>query len=125
MKGYFGFVKQLTLGKLLVVLSAFALLLAFVMMFILTGVVRDQAVHDQARVEAQQTSRLVFESLYSAMRKGWNKQEIRSAIRHLNKAMPDLKINVYRGEIVERQFGAMPGQNAVIAADAPLARATV
>ncbi|MGA9665507.1 MAG: EAL domain-containing protein [Gallionella sp.] len=123
MNGLFGLVKQLTLGKLLVVLSVFSLLLAFVMMFILTNVVRDQAVHDQARVEAQQTSRLAFESLYSAMRKGWNKQEIRENIVRLNNAMPGLRIEVYRGKPVERQFGAMPGQSSAIAADAPLATA--
>ncbi|MGA7750553.1 MAG: diguanylate cyclase, partial [Gallionella sp.] len=123
MKDYFGFIKQLTLGRLLVLLSVFSLLLAFVMMLILTSVVRDQAVHDLAREEAQQTSMLVFESLYSAMRKGWNKEEIKEIIFRLNNAMPGLKINVYRGKTVERQFGAMPGESSAIAADPPLAKA--
>ena len=123
MKDLFGFVKKMTLGRLLVLLSVFFVVLAFVLILVLADVVRDHAVKDLARADARQTSQLVFESLYSAMRKGWNKQEIRSAIRHLNKAMPDLKINVYRGEIVERQFGAMSGESAIIAADPALANA--
>jgi diguanylate cyclase (GGDEF)-like protein len=122
-KDYFGSIKQITLGKLLLVLSIFSLILAFVLIFVLANVVRDHAVHDLARADARQTSKLVFESLYSAMRKGWNKEEIKEVIQRLNKAMPGLKINVYRGEIVERQFGAMSGEAPVIASDPVLAKA--
>ena len=104
-------------------LSIFSLALAFVLILVLSNVVRDHAVHDLARADARQTSKLVFESLYSAMRKGWNKGEIKEVIQRLNEAMPDLKINVYRGEIVERQFGAMPGESSVISADNPLEKA--
>lgn len=61
---------------------------------------RDRAVHDLAREDARQTSKLIFQSLYSTMRKGWNKQEINDTIERLNSSFPELKINVYRGEIV-------------------------
>jgi c-di-GMP phosphodiesterase len=122
-KEYFQFIKQIALGKLLLFLAAFSVMLALVMIFVLADGVRDHAVQDMARVDARQTSRLVFESLYSAMRKGWNKQEITEVIQRLNKSMPGLKINVYRGEVVERQFGAMPGESSIIAADTPLANA--
>lgn len=123
MKDLFGFIRKITLGRLLVSLSVFSVLLAFVLIFVLADVVRDHAVEDLARADARQTSKLVFESLYSAMRKGWNKKEIKQVILHLNKAMPGLRINVYRGEIVERQFGAMAGESSVIAADPLLAKA--
>jgi len=122
-KDYFGFIKQLTLGKLLVSLSIFSVALAFVLILVFADVVRDNAVQDFALADARQTSQLVFESLYSAMRKGWNKQEIRDDIWRLNKAMPGLRINVYRGKIVERQFGAMAGESTVIASDPMLAKA--
>jgi diguanylate cyclase (GGDEF)-like protein len=115
--------KQITLGKLLVALSAFSLVLAFILVLVLANVVSDRAVHELARADARQTSELVFQSLYSAMRKGWNKAEIKEVILRLNEAMPELKIDVYRGEIVERQFGAMPGESAIIATDTPLANA--
>ncbi len=123
MSEVFGFVKRITLGRLLLLLSVFSLALAFFLILVLSNVVRDHAVHDLARAEARQTSKLVFQSLYSAMRKGWNKGEIKEVIQRLNKAMPGLSINVYRGEIVERQFGAMAGESAVIAADPALATA--
>ena len=109
--------KQISLGKLLIMLSVFSLLFSFLVIFALSGAVRDRAVQDLAREEAQQTSRLVFQNLYSVMRKGWNKGEIKEVIARLNESLPGLSINVYRGEIVEKQFGAMPGERAVIAAD--------
>ena len=116
-------IKQITLGKLLVFLSVASLLSSFGLIYILSGAVRDSAVQDLAREQAQQTSRLVFQSLYSAMRKGWNKDEIKEIIVRLNKALPGLEIDVYRGAIVEQQFGAMLGEEAIIAADPVLAQA--
>ena len=112
--------KKLTLGRLLVLLSLFSLAIALALIFFLSDLVRDRAVHQLARDDAQQTSKLVFQSLYSAMRKGWNKQEITEIIKRLNENFPDLKINVYRGEIVARQFGEMSGEHGVIAGDAAL-----
>lgn len=110
---------QLTLGRL-ILFSLFSLAIALVLIFLLSGIVRDRAVQELARNDAQRTSKLVFQGLYSAMRKGWNKQEIIETIGRLNETFPDLKINVYRGEIVARQFGEMSGEHAVIAGDAAL-----
>ncbi len=115
--------KQVTLGGLLIGLSIFSLLFAFLLIFVLSGVVRDRAVQNLAHDDVQQVSRLVFQSLYSAMRKGWNKQEIEEVIGRLNTSAPGLSIRVYRGEIVERQFGAMPGEHAEVSADIVLAAA--
>jgi diguanylate cyclase (GGDEF)-like protein len=121
--GIFSIFKRITLGRLLVLLSVFSLVLALFLILLLSSVVRDQAVHELARADARQTSKLVFESLYSAMRKGWNKEEIKEVIERLNQAMPGLSINVYRGEIVEAQFGAMSGEKTVVAADPDLEKA--
>jgi diguanylate cyclase (GGDEF)-like protein len=122
-KDYFSPLRKLTLGKLLVLVSAISLIVALVMIFVLADVVRNRAVRDFARADARQTSQLVFESLYSAMRKGWNKQEIRETVWRLNRAMPGLRINVYRGKAVEQQFGEMPGESTVVASDPVLAKA--
>ncbi len=114
-------IKRITLARLLVLLSVFSIVVAAILIFTLSSVVRNRAVHDLARDEARQTSRLVFQSLYSAMRKGWNKDEIREVIGRLNSSMPGLVIRVYRGEAVESQFGEMPGEHAAIAAEPQLA----
>lgn len=117
---FFNFIKRITLGRLLLILSAISMGLALLLIFVLSGMVRDRAIQDLASDEAKQTSKLVFESLYSAMRKGWNKDEIKGEIAHLNAALPRLGIRVYRSDIVVKQFGEMAGERQVIAADALL-----
>ncbi|TXT21337.1 MAG: signal transduction protein [Gallionellaceae bacterium] len=116
-----GFIERITLARLLLLLSALSLVIAVALILAFSGIVRDRAMHDLAREEARQTSMLVFHSLNSAMRKGWGKQDIKEAIGRLNSTMPGLSIHAYRGEIVERQFGEMPGERAAIAADPDLA----
>lgn len=115
--------RHLTLGRLLVVLSMVAVGIAFLLIFFLSEVVRDRAVHELARDDARQTSKLVFQSLYSAMRKGWNKQEINDSIARLNSSFPDLRIRVFRGEVVSAQFGSMRGEQDQILHDSALALA--
>ncbi len=117
---FFGLIKQISLGRLLLTLSVLSVACAFVLIFGLSGMMRDRAVHELARDDARQTSQLVFQSLYSTMRKGWNKQEINDAIARLNESFPELKINVYRGKIVAKQFGEMQGEQSLIQQDADL-----
>lgn len=120
MHSFFANFRQLTLGKLLILLSLASLAIAFLLIFVLSGIVRDRAVRELARDDAQQTSRLVFQSLYSTMRRGWDKKEITDSIARLNEGFPELKIKVFRGPIVAGQFGEMPGEHAVIAGDPAL-----
>ena len=115
--------KHLTLGRLLILLSCMAALIASVLIYSLSETIRNRAIHELAREDAQQTSKMVFQSLYSAMRKGWNKAEINESIHRLNATFPELKISAYRGEIVTSQFGAMPEEEGKILHDSELARA--
>ncbi|WP_035384642.1 GGDEF and EAL domain-containing protein [Ferriphaselus sp. R-1] len=121
----FYFIQRVTLGRLLLTLSVISMMLALVLLYVLSGVVRDRAIQELAGDEAKQTSQLVFQSLYSAMRKGWNKDEIKEVIKHLNTSMPRLGIQVYRGAAVARQFGDMKGENSLISADPLLAQALI
>lgn len=116
-------IKQLTLARLMILLSVMAALMAALLIFALSEKMRDRAVHELARDDAQQTSKLVFQSLYSAMRKGWNKDDINDSIQRLNSTFPDLKIRAYRGDIVAKQFGEMPGEREIVAHDNELIRA--
>jgi diguanylate cyclase (GGDEF)-like protein len=120
MKKLTDFFGRLTLGRLLIALSILSMAIAFVLIFFGAGIVRDRAIQDLARDDARQTSNLVFQSLYSAMRKGWSKQEINETIERLNTVLPGTKIKVYRGEIVSKQFGEMEGERAMIEKDAAL-----
>ncbi|GAB4120950.1 MAG: hypothetical protein Fur0040_00620 [Sideroxydans sp.] len=119
----FGLIRQISLGRLLLILSALSMVLAAMLILGLSGAMRDRAVHDLAREDARQTSQLVFQSLYSAMRRGWNKQDVQEIIVRLNRSFPDLRIAVYRGDIVVQQFGAIAGEAPQVARDADLSAA--
>jgi diguanylate cyclase (GGDEF)-like protein len=117
------YIARITLGKFLILLAVVSLVAAFIFVIQMSSVVRDRAVLELSQQDAQQTSRLIFQALYSGMRKGMTKQEIVETIQDLNKSFPDLKINVYRGEIVARQFGVKAGEQAVIDKDGALRHA--
>jgi len=123
MSKLFEFGSKMTLGQLLIALSIFSLVFASVLTFTISGVVRDRAVHQLAQEDARQASQMIFQSLYSAMRKGWNKTEIKEIIARLNLALPNMKIRVFRGQIVAGQFGEMVGEKEVIQKDPALAQA--
>lgn len=67
--------------------------------------IKQRAIDDLARVDARKTSRMAFEALYSAMEKGWSKEELDAIIVRLNKVEPNMKINAYRSPIVASLFG--------------------
>lgn len=123
MRKFLGRFREPTLGRLLISITLLSPAIAFLLMFLLADVVRDRAIHELARDDARQISRLVFQSLYSSMLKGWNKQEILADIKRLNESFPNLKISIYRGEIVAHQFGSMQGEQAVIEHDQDLKKA--
>jgi diguanylate cyclase (GGDEF)-like protein len=116
-------VSKLTLGKLLLALSVISLLFASVLIFAVSSAVRDHAVHQLAQEDARQTSQMIFQSLYSAMRKGWDKTEIKEIIVRLNSALPNMRVSVFRGKIVADQFGEMAGEREIIIKDPPLEQA--
>lgn len=48
---------------------------------------------------------LVFEALYSAMQRGWSKDDLNEIIDRLNTVDKNMKINVYRSSIVASLYG--------------------
>jgi len=88
-------------AKIMVTTLIFALVIAF----IYGEYLKSESIKNLSKEDAKQTSMLIFESLYSAMAKGWNKEELSGIIDRLNNVNNQLKINVYRSQIVERNFG--------------------
>ncbi|DAB38828.1 MAG: hypothetical protein A2023_06140 [Sulfuricurvum sp. GWF2_44_89] len=82
-----------------------SLLTSLAVAFLYGVYIKKQAVDDLARVDARKTSRLAFEALYSAMEKGWSKEELDAIIVRLNKVEPKMSINAYRSPIVAELFG--------------------
>jgi len=66
---------------------------------------KKEAISNLAHVDARKTSLLVFEALYSAMQRGWNKDDLEEIIIRLNSVDEHMKVNVYRSEIVAALFG--------------------
>ena len=110
-------IKGMPLLRFILLISAGYLLISLLFIFLISSGVRQQAIEDLSREDARQTAELVFQSLYSVMRDGWNKQEIMETIRQLNKAAPNMQIAAYRGEPVIREFGDIPGEAAIREAD--------
>lgn len=108
---------RISITRVVFLLSLTATVLALGVVVLVSGHVRQKSVQDLARDEAHQTSTLVFETLYAAMRKGWAKDEINEVIGRLQSALPDLSIHVIRGRPVIEQFGEIANDSAVVRGD--------
>jgi c-di-GMP phosphodiesterase len=99
-------VKPYTTYKRLIAQTViFSLLTSLAVAFIYGIFIKQRAIDDLARVDARKTSRLAFEALYSAMEKGWSKEELDAIIVRLNQVEPNMRINAYRSPIVAELFG--------------------
>jgi len=79
------------------------------------------AVRDMAQADAKRISHLVFEHLYSVMRKGSNRTEIDDLVHHIQIQLPDYQVQIVRGDPVVRQYGDRPGQDVLRQSDNELA----
>lgn len=73
---------------------------------------RDRVGEAMGRREAQQTAAMVYEHLYSVMRKGWTRAEMDEIIHKLSNRLPNYEVEVVRGVPVAQQFGDLPGDAA-------------
>lgn len=90
-------------AKIMLVTLLFTLTCAF----IYGEYMKKDAISSLAHVDAKKTSMLIFESLYSAMQKGWNKEDLKEIILRLNHVDPSMKIDVYRTQKVSDMYGVI------------------
>jgi len=81
------------------------LLFTLIGAFIYGQYVKLDAIQNLAQVDAKKTSKLVFETLYSAMARGWTKDDLKAIVERLNKIDEKMHIEVFRGEKVEELYG--------------------
>lgn len=103
---------QLTARMIIVIL-----LITLALAFAYTEYIKRDVIVNLAKVDAKKTSRLVFESMYSAMQKGWNKDDIQEVIHRLNKVDENLEILIYRGQKVASIFGDIENDKLVRTTD--------
>lgn len=116
-------IRTLSIGQFVFLLSMAAMILAVIAVLLMSTFVERRAIRDLAQKEARQTSEMIFQSLYTAMRKGWTKEEIGEIIQRLNESQPGTDIRVFRGAPVIAQFGDIPGEAVVRDRDPLITRA--
>jgi diguanylate cyclase (GGDEF)-like protein len=66
---------------------------------------KEEAIEKLSKVDARKTTQLVFQSLYSAMEKGWTRDDLEKIILRLNEIDKNMSVNVFRSDEVAKQFG--------------------
>jgi len=94
--------------KITAKIMAITLVLTLGIAYIYGEYLKKESIKHLSQADAKQTSMLIFESLYSAMAKGWNKEELEQIVTRLNHVNKNLRINVYRSEIVVKDFDDFP-----------------
>ncbi len=97
--------KEMAYKELIVRMVIISLVLSITLGIVASFYLKGRAINEMAKNDAKKTSELVFQGLYSAMAKGWNKEDLQSIIERLNKIEPNMTVNVYRSESVVAQFG--------------------
>ncbi len=99
------FLRNASIAKTLLVLFMVTVTLSMLFLFGVTRYLKHESISQLAVVEARQQSELIFQSMYSVMRKGWERDEIDKMIGRLNKALPDIDVHLVRGPKVAALFG--------------------
>lgn len=99
--------KRTTYKKLIFKIILSTLVISLTVAFLYAQYMKQDAIERLTKVDAKKTTQLVFQSLYSAMEKGWTRDDIEKIINRLNNVDKSLKVNVYRGDEVSKQFGKL------------------
>ena len=97
--------KHTTFTKITAKIIFFTLFVTLIISYTYAEYMKREAISEIAHIDAKKTSSLVFESLYSAMQRGWTKDDLDEIIRRLNSVDENMKINVYRSSLVAELYG--------------------
>ncbi len=97
--------KKTTYTKITAKIILSILIVTLLSSFIYGEYMKRNAISHLAQIDAKKTSMLVFESLYSAMQRGWTKEDLNEIIARLNRVDEKMHVDVYRSPVVARLFG--------------------
>jgi diguanylate cyclase (GGDEF)-like protein len=97
--------KQNTYTKITAKIILSTLFVSLLLAYLYGEYLKKESIENLSKADAKQTSMLIFESLYSAMAKGWTKGELEQIVGRLNNVNSHLKIKVYRAPAVVKDFG--------------------
>lgn len=97
--------KSTTYKKLITKIIFFTLFVTLGVAFIYGEYLKKDAIEKLTKIDAKKTSKLIFQSLYSAMEKGWTKKDLANIIDRINTIDEEMVVNVYRSPIVAELYG--------------------
>ena len=97
--------KTTTYNKLILKIILITLTFSLTIAFVYTHYMKKEAIEKLSKVDAKKTTELIFQSLYSAMERGWTRTDLEKIISRLNSVDKNMSVHVYRGEEVAKQFG--------------------
>ena len=97
--------KKTTYTKITAKIIFITLFFTLITAYIYGEYMKKDAVSNLAHIDAKKTSMLVFESLYSAMQRGWNKNDLNEIINRLNNVDKNMEVNIYRSPLVAELYG--------------------
>ena len=97
--------RKTTYTKITAKIIATTLVFTILISYIYGTYIKQDAISNLAHIDARKTSKLVFETLYSAMQRGWTKSDLEEIINRLNTIDEKMVVNVYRSQIVADLFG--------------------
>ena len=96
---------NLSISRALILVYAVVVMVSFAAVGLVNAWVQERSVSIMAANESRRNAELIFQNLYSIMRKDWSKQEIADIISRMNKSIPDINVSVYRSKQVADAFG--------------------
>lgn len=97
--------KNTTYTKITAKIITFILFFTLLISFVYSEYIKQNAIEKLAQADARKTSKIVFQSYYAAMAKGWNKDDLRTITQRLNNVDSHMSVNIHRGLIVSKLFG--------------------
>ncbi|NOQ31600.1 MAG: EAL domain-containing protein [Helicobacteraceae bacterium] len=97
--------KSTSYTKITIKIISFTLIVTLLTSYLYGEYIKENAITELAYTDAKKTSLLVFESLYSSMQKGWSRDDLNGIIIRLNNVDENMRVDVYRSDIVSNLFG--------------------
>lgn len=100
---------KLSLVRTLALLFAGVIVFVLVIAVIITDYIQTESIDDIAFNESERASEMIFQTLYSAMKRGASRYELLEIVKSLNGIIPTMETKLWRTNIIDKQFGPIDG----------------
>lgn len=97
--------QKTTYKKLILKIILITLSITLSIAFVYAQYMKQEAIETLTKIDAKKTTQLVFQSLYSAMEKGWDRTDLEKIIQRINDIDENMAVNVYRTKEVAKEYG--------------------